>query len=83
MSDGCTTDTLDEFIEHENIHDFAASIDDPLISSIDTCDTTDIATSQETDSIEGLHFAPLFKWQRSTLLLGSILVKVYFQHFWS
>ena len=78
MSDGGTTDTVDEFTEHENIHDFTASIDDPLISSIDPYDTTDITTSQDTDSNEGLHFC--FLGQRSNFLPGAILAKFNFQH---
>ena len=55
MSQGHASDPQEEFIEKEDIHYLTASLDDPLISSIDTYDTADITTSQDTDSNEGLN----------------------------
>ena len=49
MSEVDPNDPLEGFLEHEDIHDFTSSFDDPLISSYET---TDITTSQD-DANEG------------------------------
>ena len=51
MSEVDPNDPLEGFIEQEDIHDFTASLDDPLISSYET---TDITTSQD-DENEGIY----------------------------
>ena len=51
MSEVDPNDPLEGFIEQEDIHDFTASFDDPLISSYET---TDITTSQD-DENEGIY----------------------------
>ena len=56
MAEGGSGQNEEEFIPNDDIHNLTASIDDPLISSIDTYDTADITTSQDTDSNEGFFF---------------------------
>lgn len=54
MAERTDEETGISHFENENIHNFTASLEDPLISSIETYDGNDITTSQDTDSNEGL-----------------------------